>query len=224
MMPKFVTLNTSLAESIRKSMELNSKPFLSEVIDPKRVTECPRRLYYCCSGHLPEKPQSCLEGAHNEYMKQKWLHIFAKSSAITIMDKNVSVSDCNYNLAGLIDVVVKLDEEILLVTFYSVVDADFQMIRENGAFKKHVIEVMINAWLMERGKGILFYENRNTGEYLIYHVDIFSPIIDTVEQKCLQMMGHKLTGKIPLKPYKNKLAKECKICEFATKCWQIKGA
>jgi hypothetical protein len=59
--------------------------------------------------------------------------------------------------------------------------------RENGAFKKDVIEIMVYMWLTETKGGILLYENKDSNEYSIFYVDFYIPIINSIKKKCLAL-------------------------------------
>ncbi len=79
---------------------------------------------------------------------------------------------------------------------------------------------MINMWLSEIQNAILLYENKDTGDFSAYHVIPYVQIIEACKRKCLKMVGLKMKGELPERPYKNNEEKECQICEFQKKCWE----
>jgi len=222
--PEFVKedeISKALRDLIEEEEKKKSQVRTIEVFETSHVMECPRRLYYASIGENTEAKISYLELKHQEFIKKKWVDIITKSHMVQIVATDVDVSDCDYNLVGKIDIVLKQDDNVKLFQIYSLTAEDFKRVQEKGAIKKHVIEVILNEWLMEKGESVLIYENRASKECLILHIKTYSPIIESVKEKCLQLMGYKMRDKIPVRPYKVKSAKECRQCEFGKKCWGL---
>ena len=115
--------------------------------------------------------------------------------------------------------VLDLDGDVVVVGIKAVDSQDFENVLSNGAFKKNVIELMIEGWLTEQENGILIYENKNDHRYEMFQVIPYTPIIESVKQKCFMMLGLKIKGEIPKRSYKKNDSKECSICEYSLECW-----
>ena len=223
---KFIKIDevSSLLGSIIK--EENKEYFHKypvSVFDPSRVTECPRRIIYRANGCVPENSASCPLIRHELFTKKKWLEYFEKCKSIKIVDKNVVAADCHYNISGTVDAILNIKDCIYVIKIQPVNQEDFVQIHKKGAFKKHVVELIIYIWLTELRDGLLLYENKNDNDYIIFHVKQYEPIIKSVIKKCLELMENKICGIIPLRPYKTKESNECIACEFLRKCWEDKG-
>jgi len=190
-----------------------------ESIETSHLTECPRRLCYAASGEKEESTKTRLEELAQEFARKKFASMLGKNGLMKIVGESVEVSDCNYNLIGRIDIALKHKTVLYLVQVYSLSSAKFQHILEEGPSRKHIVEVIMNHWLAEQGEPIIIYENRDTGDYKIYHVLPYKPIIDSAKAKSLELINGKLTGEIPDKPYDNAKALECIDCEYRNLCW-----
>jgi hypothetical protein len=219
--PKFIKQD-EMARSFREAIEkvitrkASSRPAM--VFESSCMAQCWRRLLYNANGVDVEKKLSYMDLKNAEYAQKKWVDILSTVPKVTIVDTNVEVSDCNFNLNGVIDVVFRLDSEIRLLHIHLLTQEEFVRVFDKGPFKKHVIEAMVNAWLIEKGESLLMYENGATNEYVVFHVSVFLPIIETVKSQCRKLLDSMLKNRIPERPY-NKAAEECSQCEFANHCW-----
>ena len=221
--PKFIKqddFSKSIDALIASENEKRSCDALSESFDSSRITECPRRLYYRSIGNVSQNKISYLEFKHQQFAKKKWLDVLGHSNKVKIVDANVEVADCNYNLTGKIDVILKCDSEIMLLNIYSLKAEDFEEVKEKGAYKKHAVEIIVNRWLVEKGESLLIYENRNNSDYIVFHIDLYNYIVEAIKKKCLMLLSHKFRGRTPSRSYKTNFSKECNNCEFSNECWK----
>jgi len=189
--------------------------------DPSRITECPRRIIYVVNGVVsPSHYKSYLEIMDRVFSKQKWMEIFSKSKGIKVVEKNVVSADCHYNISGNIDAILNMGGKLYVLKTQRIDAEQFSQIESKGAFKKHVIELMIYLWLTEVNDGMLLYDNVN--QYRVFHIKYYSPVIQSITSKCLKLIDYKMKGEIPDRPYKNEKSLECVQCEFRKTCWREK--
>ena len=206
---------------IQDDMEKRSREHFSSVFDPLEITECPRRLIYRSLRHDQDFPYfDYVNFSTQSFVAQKWIDYFDKSKKIVLKASKYYVSDCKFNIGGLVDAVISVKDEIIVVKIRSVNDEDFQKIQKKGALKKDVIASIVQLWLMEIEDGLLIYENKNDQRYEIFHVEQHKPILESVKQKCMSLYKNLAIGQVPCRPYKTKNSKECGLCEFQTSCWK----
>jgi len=211
---------TELVESSIKEENINR--VISTGFKPSEATQCPRRLVYRVFGNSPDQNSgvSYLERTNDNFLKAKWVEILGRCRKIKVLKESITVADGNFNITDIIDFVVNIDGFINAVKIYGVDNKDFSKIQKDGAFKKHVIELMIQIWLLEVKDGLLVYENKNDQSYTMFHIKPYQPIISSVKKKYLGLMEHKMRGTLPEKPYKTKTSKECARCDFIKTCWR----
>lgn len=216
---KFVGKNKDsiLLESIIEKKNEEYKRNFSSSFHPSSITECPRRLIYKTQIHSDNKNEF-LNDMDIVFSRKKWIDFFQKTKVAQVLRDEFIAADCHYNISGTVDAVLKINGNIYVTKIYSICNSDFIKMRENGAFKKDVIEVITYMWLTETKGGILLYENRDNNEYSIFHVDFYVPIINSIKKKCLDLIEHKINGKVPERPYDSNESNECIICEFKEKC------
>lgn len=210
---------TILVESLIREENINW--VISTGFKPSDATQCPRRLVYRAFGNNPDQNSgvSYLDKTNDNFLRAKWVEILGRCRKIKVLEESATVSDGNFNITDIIDFVANIDGIINAVKIYGVDNKDFLKIQKDGAFKKHVIELMIQIWLLEIKDGLLIYENKNDQSYTMFHIEPYQPIISSVKKKYLGLMEHKIQGTLPEKPYKTKTSKECERCEFIKTCW-----
>jgi hypothetical protein len=213
---------SQLFESIvEKEIKRKSSNPVCGSFDPSRITECSRRISYRSAG-IKTSIGSYMERQTNNAVKAKWLSLFDACPSIKVLEKNLVVADSKFNVTGSIDVILSIDE-IYVTQIKPVSDSEFKKISKNGVSRKDVIEFIIYLWLSEIKNGMMIYDNKNNGGYLIFHVQPYTPIIKSVKAKCSNLMQHKLAEQLPKRPYKNLSSQECSTCEFRIKCWEKEG-
>lgn len=196
---------------------------MSEIIETSHLTECPRRMFYAARGFANKVVVSYLESKHQEFAKKKWVDILSNTHRVKIVATDVVASDTNFNIAGKVDIVARFGTDVVLIQIYSLSNDDFGRVKVNGAFKKHITEVILNRWLMEKGDSILIYENRCVNEHIIFHVEEYKPIINAILDKCKTLSDNLIKDVLPSRAYDKSSSKECSIsCEFFEQCWQEK--
>lgn len=213
---------SSLFDFILKEGRKKLHQYPSSSFDPSRLTECPRRIIYRANGCSSENLDTYLSTHHELFAKKKWIEYFESCKSINVLYKNAPLADCHYNISGNIDVVLKIGGCNYVVSIMELNQEDFIKLGKNGAFKRHVVEVMIYIWLMELHDGLLLYENKNNNDYSIFHVKLYEPIVRSIIKKCLDLIENKMQGIIPKRPYDKKESNECLVCEFSKKCWDGK--
>ena len=217
---KFMKLDDfsrSIGNSISKLSDQKIE-ILNSSFDPFSITECPRRLIYKTGGRY-EDNRSYLDICIQESIQKKWVDFFNYTKNIGLEDFNVIVNDHNFNLLGKIDILVNINGASIPVKIKALSDTDFVKIQTGGGFKKDVTELIICTWMAEKKDGLLIYENINNQQYIIFHVETYKPIIDSIKTKCVGLLDHKINGTIPNQPYKKDDSEECKKCEFFKMCW-----
>ena len=194
----------------------------NEIYTPVQITECPRRIIYRARGTKVDQNYSYVEETAREYIKNKWIAFFDSLNGIKIADRDIVAADCNYNLTGKIDAILKINDCLFVLLIKSLSEKDYSKVNEDGAIKRHVIEIMLLMWLSEVKHGILLYENKNTQDYNIFHVLPYKAIITSAKNKCLKLLGNQMKGTIPPRFYDDDSARECTICEYKSVCWEIK--
>jgi len=211
-----------LESLIRENNEEHSTNYPTSVFDPSHVTECPRRMIYRANGCVSEKNISYSLIHNRMFIKKKWLDFLESCRSIKVIDRNVVTADCHYNISGKADAVLKIGDRVYVSQIHPVSHDEFVQLKKNGAFKKHVVELILYIWLTELKDGLLLYENQNTNDHMIFHVKQYEPIIRSVRKKCLKLMEDKIHGIVPPKPYESIDSNECVSCEFTKICWQEK--
>lgn len=205
-----------------KDIQFSPTPLYNSVFSSAHITECPRRLIYRNRG-LAENKESYSDLQTQLFIKDKWISCFEKMRQIKVLDKHCVVSDCNYNIKGIVDAVINISDLNVVIQIQAISNDEFIEILKTGSLKKHVVETMINMWLIEIKDALLIYENKNNQEYISFHIEYFHPLIESVKEKCLALFSAQMKGKIPKSPYLEQNGKECKQCEFKTICVSEKG-
>jgi hypothetical protein len=211
---------SELFESTINELDKKSKKFNPiSFINPSTVTECPRRLTYRLLATEEEKKTSYLSNLHDVFIRKKWVDFFRKCNRVKVLAEDVPAADCHYNLNGKADVVIRFEDNQFVVQIHSVSNETWLNIQEKGAHRKDVIEAIIYLWLLEITDALILYENKDTGEYCVFHAQQYQPIIEAVRKKCLVLMEHKEKGGLCNKPNKYTQASiECKFCEYKNNC------
>ncbi len=205
---------------IAKVAEKKSCLSFSDSFNSGTITECPRRLVYRTTGAENKiSTELFFEEEARIYSRKKWQEFLSKCSEIKVIEKDFQVSDCNYNVTSIIDIIANINGRLYVTKIEPLDDSDYQRVQTKGAFKKHVIEVAVNMWLAEIDSGLLLYENKNNNKIVVFHIESYLPIINSTKEKCSMMLDCKINGKLPEKPYKERNTNECNACEFADKCW-----
>jgi len=180
-----------------------------------KITKCPRRLI------KDSNNTHVVNSVAYEYPYSfKWEECFKLSdSNLELITVNKEVSDWNYSLKGIVDFIVKFDDQPYCVMIKQLKkESDVTDVRQKKGFRNDIVELVSNMWLSEIENGILIYDGFN--QTYILHVLPNNEIINAIKSKCQFLSDHKLLGKIPEKPYA-KISKECEMCDYKKECWRL---
>jgi len=190
-----------------------SKCESNSIFDSSEISNCPRKLLY--KSVLESKDDLTIDKFNNKFAIKKWAELLR----YYVVGTNIPLSDCNYNIVGNADIVLKINYSKIILKIQSVNDEDFNHILIKGAFKRHVLELMVNEWLAEIKDGLIIYENRNDFRFEVFQVYMFAEALESIKNKCRGLVDCKIKGVFPSRPYKENNAKECDICNYKTDCW-----
>jgi len=214
-------LNSLVAEELEKRAGYKRG---GHIFSPDHLTECDRRMVYRARDERPISQEVFVDYS-NDAIRQKWIRLFQKCGFTRVIDDNSIVADFNYNIQGVIDLVLEFryseDNDVILpVKIFPLRHEDYVCVQETAPFKKHLIDLMVNMWLIELNNGILIYEDKNTNQYSIFHINQYAPIINAVMKKCSRLLEFQINDRIPKRSYKNNTSRECTVCEFKNTCWK----
>lgn len=216
---KFVCKD-SVSEFLEGKIRESKIPFISVAdssFHPSRITQCPRRIIYRSRGEKGVLKESRFILAKQDHLKFKWISLLDNlDNSIRVLHKNVDASDCNYNLHDKVDAIININGDIFAIKAIYVRKEEFNEILSRGALKKHVVEMIVDIWLLEVDGGCLIYESDDNIN--VFHIKPYRPIIESVVKKCEMLCDYKIKGLIPNRPYKS-VSKECSVCEYEALCW-----
>ena len=227
---KFLKNDTKLLGLIDQATQSEIKRrnfrFDHEVYHTKHLTECPRRLMYRVMAHEVDQVDHVpefLNDNHLEYVKRKWVDFFSECKYTSVLGRDVLAADCNYNIVGSADVILKIGDFTSILIVDSLDTKSYQKSKNTGGLRRHVVDIMTVMWLVEVENGILFCENKATNEYFMSHIIPYQPIIDSVLNKCKNLVEKRILQKMPDRVYKSHDNNECKLCKYRSTCWRKKG-
>ena len=187
------------------------------------LTECPRRLTYKISGYDYDNSGAWIKKKHQEAIRDKWIAILSKSKEVRVIKKRSLIGDVSSNIAGILDAFIEIDNIHFCVKIKAIDSNDFDLIKEKGPFRTHVIELMVCMWLAEVEDGILVYEDNSSQLFQVFHSKLYEPFIKSITAKCKKLMEYQVRSKLPPIPadYKKRDARECLKCEFINTCKKI---
>ena len=184
-------------------------------LDTSEISKCPRSLLY--KSIKASNDDEVIDRFHNRVIIDKW----AKLLHHYVIGTNLVLSDCNYGIIGNGDIMLNVEGTSILLKIQSVCSGDFEKILMEGAFKRHVLELMSNEWLAEVNKGLLIYENRDDFRFEILQVHLSTHAIHAIEsikRKCKNLIDFKMRGELIKRAYKEE-GRECGICNYNSECW-----
>lgn len=207
-------ITEALESEIKNEIKRRKMSISSGIFIPSRLTECDRRILYRSNGEKIDENRFVKEfllDQNEKYVKNKWIDFFTNSIKIKMIEKNLVVADCNYNITGVVDCIIKKGNAEFVVLIKK---------QDGEPRRKDVIELMAYLWMAEKPHGILIYDSNNSDKLSLYHVKLFAPIIMAISKKCRKLMDNKMKGELPDRPYDNEKSPECLECEFKLKCWR----
>lgn len=213
-------LTEELKIIIKSEIKRRNLRFNNEVFYSRSITECERRLIYRANGERTDEVLPVMEECSQEAIKNKWISFFSDAKRVTLIAKDLDVVDNNFNLVGKVDGVLRIGNLFTILMVKGLPSNEYADVLQNGAKRKHLVEIIINMWLAEIHHGVLLYENKDNNNFHILHVEPYEAIIGAVSRKCTKMIDFKFNSKLPPRPYKNNNSKECIECGYRTACWQ----
>jgi len=217
-LPHFVKQDQYISKSLKEDSLKRSKEHFSSIISPENVTECLRRMYFRIKAKDHTNENWFAESAHKHCVSNKWAYYFSKCKKIILIDSNIQVAHSSYNIGGIIDSYIEFDDCRYIVKLKPVTEEEFQIIKEKGPKRKHVIETIVYLWLAEFEDGLLIYENNDNQESIVYQVVPYAPALRAVQDKCRELMEYQMRGIAPKKISGGNAKKECEKCEYKNVC------
>lgn len=208
-----------LEMSVASENDRRSVPVINGTFDPICLTECPRRMMYRTIGVSYKDKTSYMRHQANSATIDKWLGIFKDNLKINFIDRDLPLADSKFNITGTLNAMIKMENTLFATQIKPVCCNDFAKIKQQGAFKKDVVEMIVYLWMLEVTDGLVVYDNNDNGDYLAFHIEPYTPIINSVRKKCERILRAKLSGGLVGRPYEDDSSVECKACEFLDKCW-----
>lgn len=226
MQNKFIKQDTPLLsltkEAIKVEIKRGNERFNHEVYNTRHLTECPRRLTYRVRNYDRDFSYNFLIDNDLESTKKKWVDFFSQCKKVDVLDKNVQAADCNYNLAGRADAVIRVGEFVSILRVDVLNPTEYEKAKSTGGLRRQIVDTMLMVWLTETENGILLCENRATKEYFLSHIIPYKPIIERVTEKCKDLIQNRMLHTLPDRVYDDGKSPECKTCEYRETCWNKK--
>jgi CRISPR/Cas system-associated exonuclease Cas4 (RecB family) len=203
----------TIEECLQKEMEAGINDLNLEVFYSSDVTKCDRRIIYKAIGTSHDINMN--EKIHEEYIVKKWVSIFNNIKGVEVVDTGTIVADHNYNLTETIHCVINVDGAVAVIMIKEVSDELFK----KGASRNHIVDLMSQLWMAEVNDGFLIYDNKDSRDFTVYHVIPNVSILNTVREKCSDLISYKISGILPERKYKDSKGDECSSCEFRKMCW-----
>ena len=225
MQNKFLKQNTRLISTIKSAIKSEIKrrnfQFDHEVFNIKHLTECPRRIMYRANAYPAAKP-NFLTNFNKKYTKRKWVDFFDYCKEINVTGRDISASDCNFNIVGYADAIIQYGDVTSVLFIDCLFPSEYKQAKKMGGMRRQIVELMMTMWLTEVPNGIMICENKENNEYFISHVVPHQPIINGARNKCTELLEKQILQELPDRSYKDENGDECKICEYKTTCWNKK--
>lgn len=208
----------SLGFSALLKKHIEQKQILNSSFAPDMLNECSRRIIYKVNGYY--KDIDYLERKSQIANTNKWDSIFKSCVGIMGIDSHICVANAKYQIAGYLEFLLEISGIVIATNVRNVTEETFNKIKTKGALKKDVMEIMVYLWLMELKDGLILYENMRGHDLLSFHIKYHVPIVNSIKEKCNQLIKFQRANEIPARSYKSSSEKECAGCEFLEKCWR----
>jgi hypothetical protein len=174
---------------------------------------------YRVNATKPDREKDFFEDYRKKYIKRKWIDFFSDSLNVVVIEENVSASDCNYNILGVADAILKIGEIVCVLLIEPLGFEEYIQAKSTSGLRKHIVDIMMLMWLTGVDNGILLCENQNN-EYFMSHVVPFEEIVKSATSKCSELMQQKILQEMPERAYTDIKNKECQVCEYRKTCWE----
>jgi hypothetical protein len=198
-----------------------------EVINAFDLTRCQKRIFYSITGEQKQDVKmSGFNGLDNIYQKSfrnKWFETLELIEDVKILGKDIVVGNDKYCLKSTIDAILQIKSLATVFMARSLSSSDFQLSFSliSKPRRAHIIELMMNMWMVEIPHGLILYENRDTLDITLFHVVPEMSLIRAYCDKCKHIADAKIGfSKDVKRAYLDRDNDECGSCEYSNKCWE----
>jgi CRISPR/Cas system-associated exonuclease Cas4 (RecB family) len=148
----------------------------------------------------------------------------ALKKAGVLVAEEVEIKLADPPIRGFIDVMVRVDDEVVVGEIKTTGEAIFNAKRTSmKPSPNHLFQILIYMKATGKKKGFLLYENRNTLEILVIEVD-FTEANEAILENALEWMRTVYKGfeaeELPTRPFRNQTVKVCQNCPVNKVCWE----
>lgn len=208
----------------RDSQHTTKKTFSPSTIAYGHGT-CARYWYLAFSGSQFEETTDALGVANmsnGTFAHTRLQKLFEESGILLGEEIEVLLDDPP--IRGFADVLVEMDGEKAIGEIKTTRQEAFEFRRVTmKPSANHLIQILIYMHQQQLEKGFLFYENKNTQEFLVIPVDMNErnkKILEDVFEWLRIVRKSFDDGVLPEKPVKRKDAKICQGCPIRKVCWE----
>ena len=190
--------------------------------------KCARNWFYKFTGGVDQKDDidalqisNMQNGTETHERIQK---VFDLAGILVEAEREINTlkSDDLPPIRGFVDLIVDWDGEAVGEIKTTKQEAFTQRKADNAPLDYHLIQLLIYMYVLKIDRGFILYENKNTGEWLIFPV-MMTPENRLIITEALQWMrttfqAHQ-NGQLPIRPF-NRGSKECLYCPFKKYCWK----
>lgn len=190
--------------------------------------KCPRNWYYKLTGGVPQKDDTDVlqisnmeNGTETHARIQK---VFEKAGILIEAERSLDTTEDPSlpPIRGNVDLIIDWNGHAVGEIKTTKQEAFTQRRAENKPLDYHLIQLLVYMLILKIRRGFILYENKNTGEWLIFPVQmtpenrgIVEGAFDWMKQT---LQAHK-DGKLPFRPFA-RTSKECTYCPFKKHCWK----
>lgn len=148
----------------------------------------------------------------------------------TLLDKaglleasEVKISSDSPPIGGYVDALINFDNKQIVVEIKTINVNGFEKLPIQGPVGHHLIQLLLYMHFLEKENGLLWYENKNTGEWHWVNVlmteknkKYVKSIIEWLQEV---WQASSFLDELPKRQYK-KSSPNCKYCPFIQTCWE----
>ncbi len=190
--------------------------------------KCSRNWFYKLTGGIPQKDDidalqiSNMEnGTETHERIQK---IFELSGTLIEAERPLDTTESPDlpPIRGFVDLIIDWNGEAVGEIKTTKQEAFTLRKAEGKPLDYHLIQLLVYMLILGIDRGFLLYENKNTGEWLIFPV-MMTPENRKIVEDAFQWMKDTYAaykeGQLPTRPF-DKSSKECLYCPFKKYCWK----
>lgn len=190
--------------------------------------KCPRNWFYKLTGGVDQKDDvdalqisNMQNGTETHERIQK---VFELAGILIEAEREINTmeDDSLPPIRGFVDLIVDWNGEAVGEIKTTKQEAFTLRKAEGKPLDYHLIQLLIYMLVLKIDRGFILYENKNTGEWLIFPVKMTPENRDIVEGAfawMIQTYEAYKAGKLPVRPFARG-SKECLYCPFKKHCWK----